>query len=287
MVGVAINLSLGENGIFSKAKQARNEYINAESYEEESLNILVDQLWGEKKKIEEITLNKTNITLYVGETETLVTTILPDDATNKNVKWSSRDTSIATVENGTVTAIAPGTAIITATTQDGNGKSASCVVTVENKVYLIKDGDFEEYGWAANGGDVTTSKVETGENKEISFGNGYLVYSNVITNLIDVTNYTKLCCYAKLTNTTGETESINRTAGHIILTKSKTYYDTNWSSENYETVYNTNQILKMFKADESDDDYYEIDLSSTTGEWYIGFIFSNRFVHCYNMWLEK
>lgn len=61
----------------------------------------------------------------------LVATVLPAEANNKNVTWFSSDTNVATVdENGKVTAVGNGTAIITVTTEDG-AKTASCTVTVE------------------------------------------------------------------------------------------------------------------------------------------------------------
>ena len=76
-----------------------------------------------------VTLNKTSTSLYVGDTETLTPTITPDNATNKNLTWSSDTPSVASVNNGVVTAVAPGTATITATTVDG-GFTATCTVTV-------------------------------------------------------------------------------------------------------------------------------------------------------------
>ena len=77
-----------------------------------------------------VTLNKTSTSLYVGDTETLTATVEPSDATNRAVTWTSSDSTVATVDqNGLVTALARGTAVITATTADG-GKTASCTVTV-------------------------------------------------------------------------------------------------------------------------------------------------------------
>ncbi|MDR3904846.1 MAG: S-layer homology domain-containing protein [Evtepia sp.] len=76
-----------------------------------------------------VTLNKTALSLTVGDTETLTATITPDNATNKNLTWSSDTPSVASVNNGVVTAVAPGTATITATTVDG-GFTATCTVTV-------------------------------------------------------------------------------------------------------------------------------------------------------------
>ena len=78
-----------------------------------------------------ISLNKTSETLNVGSTVTLTATVNPSNANNKNVTWSSNNTSVATVSNGVVTAKTAGTATITATAQDGSGKSATCTVTVK------------------------------------------------------------------------------------------------------------------------------------------------------------
>ena len=80
-----------------------------------------------------ITLDKTELALTVGDTQTLAATILPSDAANKSVSWSSDNPSVATVDkNGTVTAVAAGTANITVKTVDGE-KTAVCAVTVTAK----------------------------------------------------------------------------------------------------------------------------------------------------------
>ena len=82
--------------------------------------------------VESVSLDKTNITLTEGDSKTLTATVYPDNATNKNVSWRSSNTSVATVNNGVVTAIKAGTATITVTTEDG-GKTATCQVTVKAK----------------------------------------------------------------------------------------------------------------------------------------------------------
>ena len=64
--------------------------------------------------VTEVKLDKTELTLYEGEEETLTTTVLPDDATDKTIVWTSSDNSIATVESGKVKAVGKGTAKITA-----------------------------------------------------------------------------------------------------------------------------------------------------------------------------
>ena len=77
-----------------------------------------------------VSLDESSITLDVGGSQTLTATVTPEDATNKKVCWSSDNEAVATVsEDGVVTAVAGGTAVITATTHDGLF-TATCTVTV-------------------------------------------------------------------------------------------------------------------------------------------------------------
>ena len=78
-----------------------------------------------------VTLDSATITLFKGENQTMVATVSPENASNKNVSWASSDTSIATVNSsGKVTAIGAGEATITVTTEIG-GYTDTCSVTVE------------------------------------------------------------------------------------------------------------------------------------------------------------
>ena len=80
--------------------------------------------------VESITLSETAITLTEESSTTLVATVLPENATNKNIIWTSDNEEVATVSNGVVTTHSAGVATITATTEDG-GLTATCVVTVD------------------------------------------------------------------------------------------------------------------------------------------------------------
>jgi uncharacterized protein YjdB len=87
--------------------------------------------------VSSVSLNKTTAELIVGETLQLTATVSPDDATNKNVNWSSSNESIATISvDGLITAVSTGSATITVTTEDGNF-TATCAVTVTEPVILV------------------------------------------------------------------------------------------------------------------------------------------------------
>lgn len=83
-------------------------------------------------KVESVILDKEELTITEGEKKLLTATVLPENAENQTIYWSSNKNDVATVEDGVVTAISPGTAIITAISDDG-GRKALCVVTVVEK----------------------------------------------------------------------------------------------------------------------------------------------------------
>jgi uncharacterized protein YjdB len=77
-----------------------------------------------------VSLNKETLSLVAGDTETLIAAVAPEDAANKAVTWASSAPAVAAVnDEGLVSAVAPGTEVITVTTADG-GKTADCTVTV-------------------------------------------------------------------------------------------------------------------------------------------------------------
>lgn len=117
-----------------------------------------------KYMVESITLNVTSTETTIGGEETLsVTNVLPSNATDKTVTWSSSNNNIATVDqNGKVTAVAYGTVKITATANDGSGVKAECEVTVgaeftisfkwfdENIVLGFATNDFHDFQVTSN-----------------------------------------------------------------------------------------------------------------------------------------
>ena len=89
--------------------------------------------------VSSVSLNKTTTSITKGSTETLIATISPSNATNKEVTWSTSDNSVAIVDEGTVTAIDAGTATITVTSVDGS-KTATCTVTVTSSGSSMSSG---------------------------------------------------------------------------------------------------------------------------------------------------
>ena len=157
-----------------------------------------------------VALSETELPLVKGATATLTATVVPSDATNQKVTWSSNNTSIATVENGTVTAVSAGNATITVTTEDGN-HTATCEVTVtvsatgvtlsQTELSLAKgakatlratvvpsDATNQKVRWSSNNTSIAT--VENGTVTAVSGGNA------TITVTTEDGNHTATCSVA-------------------------------------------------------------------------------------------
>jgi uncharacterized protein YjdB len=131
---------------------------------------------------DDITLDQTSLEMTRWQEVTLVATVTPDNATDKDVTWSSSNTRVATVDSyGTVTAVGGGTAIITATTH--NGITASCSVTVyvpvEN-VWLDKS----SYTLLVGESFTLTATIYPGDASErsVTWQNGSPAYASIETN---------------------------------------------------------------------------------------------------------
>ncbi|MGN0390327.1 MAG: Ig-like domain-containing protein, partial [Wujia sp.] len=96
--------------------------------------VLMDKPAKQVVPVTSVKLNKVNLSLEEGQEETLIATVEPEDATNREVTWTSGNPSVAAVdENGKVTAKKEGEAVITAEAKDESGKKTSCTVTVTAK----------------------------------------------------------------------------------------------------------------------------------------------------------
>lgn len=89
--------------------------------------------------VSEVKLGKTEVTLYEGEEETLTASVLPDNATDKTITWTSSDKSIASVESGKVKAVKKGEATITAKAGDKTAEAKIVVLAPVSGITLDKN----------------------------------------------------------------------------------------------------------------------------------------------------
>ncbi len=125
---------------FSESKASNDSFVFSIAIGKGSSGAYIDDICITKKVAEDataITLNKTALSLAVGGEETLTVTPVPENGILQTVQWSSSNEAAATVDQtGKITAVAPGTATITATANDGSGVGAQCEVTVEAATYV-------------------------------------------------------------------------------------------------------------------------------------------------------
>ena len=123
--------------------------------------------------VTEVTLDKTELTLTEGETETLTATVKPDNADNRKVTWISDKTDVATVGgDGRVTAVKAGEATVTVTTEDG-GKTASCKVTVKAKTVSVTEVTLDKTELTLTEGEAetltATVKPDNADNRKVTW----------------------------------------------------------------------------------------------------------------------
>lgn len=118
------------------ARSVSNEEINA------SCTIKVKEV-----PVESIELDRNKLELVIDENTRLTATVLPANATDKTVTWTSSDDGIASVEDGIVTALAGGEACITATAGD---KTATCTVTVSDGMTDLGTDGINVPSWLAD-----------------------------------------------------------------------------------------------------------------------------------------
>jgi uncharacterized protein YjdB len=128
---------------------------------------------AQNTQVSSIVLNKSNLDLKVNDSEKLIATIEPENATDKKVIWSSSNPDLVEVdENGNVTAKAKGTAIITAMTRD-SGKTATCNVTVTEDTKIATSIELNKSTTILNVGQtedlIATVKPDNAENKEVTW----------------------------------------------------------------------------------------------------------------------
>ena len=159
---------------------------------------------NKKIEVESVTLDEEKITIAIGETVTLTATVKPDDAYDKTVTWSTSDTEVAAIKNGTVTGLAEGTAVITATAGE---QAASCIVKVE-KVELESI--------SLNYTEMTLNPGET-EILEVSFNPGNATDKSVLWKTSDY-NIVRVDDNGKITAVAMGTAEITAIAGNCRAT---------------------------------------------------------------------
>lgn len=118
-VTVVMGMGLGTTTVTATAEEGGNSF---------SVKITVKPI---PVAVTSVSVSPTSVALSVGYTKMLFASILPSNATNKNITWKSDNPSVVTVDtNGKITAIGEGTATITVTTEDG-GKTATANITTK------------------------------------------------------------------------------------------------------------------------------------------------------------
>lgn len=113
--------------------------VSTYTFENVSENHTIEAFFNKNAsvKVEKIELGNTEVELNAGDSLLLNAVITPDKAEDKQIKWSTNNIEVASVENGLIKAIGEGTAVITAEAQDGSGVKAQCIVTVSKKKQIF------------------------------------------------------------------------------------------------------------------------------------------------------
>lgn len=162
-------------------------------------------------KVTSVQLNKSVMTLAVGGKETLTAMVIPDNATNASVEWASSNTAVATVSDGVVTAVAPGTTNVTAT---AGGIIATCTVTVPSLENIVIKGRAYLYG---SGGKTTLGGVQIYGNTNTGY------YLNATTDASG--NYSIVIPASQNPTSFQMTASSNFILGRLLLNKDETNID--------------------------------------------------------------
>lgn len=240
-----------------------------------TVTVTVEPVVPDEVRVTGISLNKTTTEILEGTAETLVATVMPADATHPEYTWSSSDDTVATVNNGVVTAVKGGTATIKVVTTEG-GFQASCVVTVKeiqrHFKHEVLTGDepleINEVGFTLDGeavdGDIV--HVEEEDGKTLVYG----IKGGVVTLVKGEFSHEIKVCYSINTITKGASISglqtrfaekfsrLNAEADKFTVgNKNKLYpdftvrYDT-WKLEGDEWVEDDSEDVKL----EDLDDYF-------------------------------
>ena len=214
-----------ENGVVTAISYGSAEIVATSG--DESAKCIVTVVFASTNYTVRVTLNENDITLNTFYTNTKTFTLVPtitDNGVecNKTVEWLSSNTSVATVENGVVTALSNGNANITATVREGEKYAqALCVVTVKDDVEISISGVPERVN-VDEEIDLST-KVEVKINKNIQL-NPEIVWTSSDESIATVVGgvvRTYSGGYVTITATAfGESKSVGILVGDVILVSS-------------------------------------------------------------------
>ena len=147
-------------------------------------------------KVTGVALDKTTGTVKVGGKLQLTATVAPSNATNKNVTWSSSDTSIATVNtSGLVTGVKTGTAQITVKTVDGSKTAAATIVVTNEDIVIDIEDNKQSSGGSTSGGSSSKSGTDstTAKGKIPQTGETFIVAAGIIAlSSVAIVSYKKM-----------------------------------------------------------------------------------------------
>lgn len=169
--------------------------------------------------VEWVSLNKTSVSLYEGGSTTIKASVSPSNAKNKNIAWSSSDEAIATVKDGVIQAIAPGKAIIKATSVDGSNKYAECEVFVRAPSDGTANGhDYVDLGIRdSEGNPIFWATMNIGASSETGYGYYYAWGETTTKSSYTIANYKW--------NTPGSTDKLGYNKYQIADNSKGIWYD--------------------------------------------------------------
>ncbi len=206
-LGDAVTMTLDTSDIGSATHLLLQVYDYADNYVTYKINLNEDEL----SQPVSVTLNESSLDLLVGSSEQLTADVQPFGIQPDGVKWTSGNESVATVDqNGVVTAVSPGSAVITATSLADATKTASCNVTVKTVNATLygalqdKEGTAEFYSWDLEHSKTWTAGAEleaksvTAATMDARTGDVYVVDANYNVNKVDLETGKTLGTYSGL-----------------------------------------------------------------------------------------
>lgn len=165
-----------------------------------------------------ISLNYSSRSLTKGSTVTLKPTITPTTATDKTIKWSSSNTSVATVStSGVVKAVASGKATITCTANDGSNVKATCIVTVTTPVSGITISSSNEQMKVGESLALTASTNSDADNKNISWSSSNTSVATVSGGLVTAIAEGQVTIKASASSDATKYATCTITVGHTLV----------------------------------------------------------------------